>query len=89
MSCGQPHLCIRLFSLDPYQVNKESRKNGQQVNNINKEPHTREPRHPWDSPGGFVDSHQFEGSILRLALMEMDSLDIDGLLVYKEDKMRL
>lgn len=36
-----------------------------------------------------MDSHQFEGSILRLALMEMDSLDVDGLLVYKEDKMRL
>lgn len=78
------------FSLDPYQVNKKTRKkNGQQVNNNNKEPHTREPRHPWDSPGGFVDSHHFQGRILRLGLMEMNTLDVDGLLVYKEDKMRL
>lgn len=61
------------ISLDPYQVNKKIKKNGQQVNNNNQATHMREPRHPWD---GFVDSHQFQGRFLRLVLMEMDSLDV-------------
>lgn len=39
--------------LDPYQVNKKTKKNGQQVNNNNKKPHMREPRHPWDRFCGF------------------------------------
>lgn len=89
MSCEQPHLCIRLFRWTPIKSTRKAEKNGQQVNNINKEPHTREPRHPWDSPNGFVDSHQFQGRILRLVLMEMDSLDVDCLPVYKEDQTRL
>lgn len=40
--------------LDPYQVNKKSRKKIGQVNNNSKEPHTREPRHPWNKFCGLT-----------------------------------
>lgn len=70
--------------LSNQQDNQE--KNGQQVNNNNREPHTREPRHPGTD---FVDSHQFQGRVLRLLMMEMDSLHTCSVRVYKEDKTRL
>lgn len=36
-----------------------------------------------------MDSHQFQGRFLRLVLMEMDSLQVGSLQVYKKDKVRL
>lgn len=36
-----------------------------------------------------MDSHQFQGRFLRLLLMEMNSLNVGSLQVYKKDKVRL
>lgn len=74
-------------SLDPYQVNKKVKKNGQQVNNNNNKSPTCASRGTLGT--GFVDSHQFQGRFLRLVLMEMDSLGVGSLQVYKKGKVRL
>lgn len=55
MSCEPPHLCIRFFALDPYQINRTTREEEKWTASQHQQhraPHTRAAA-PWDRFCGF------------------------------------